>query len=63
MLAEIFVLRLEAQLRAQEGSTVVERNVSTSFGANLSAHVEKMAEPEAQNGALTRDLLEDMQLF
>jgi hypothetical protein len=45
MLAEIFVLRLEAQLRAQERATILEKNVSL-FGRNLSAQFEKTAELE-----------------
>jgi hypothetical protein len=48
MLAEIFVLRLEAQLRAQERAALSEKNVLALFGCDWSAYFEKTAELETR---------------
>lgn len=44
MLAEIFVLRLEAQLRAQERAALSEKNVFALFGRDLSAYFDPYVE-------------------
>ena len=69
MLAEIFVLRLEAQLRTQERAVLSEKTVFALFGRDLSAYFEKTAEPETRKNnegviySIKRDLLEGMPMF
>ncbi len=63
MLAEISVLRLEAQLRAQERAAAPEKNVFALLGRDLSAHLEKTSEPEAQRIALAAGVLGIVAVF